>query len=92
VVDIASNGMDGYQKALRKPYDVVLMDLQMPEMDGYTTTRKLRAEGYKKPIIALTAHAMSEVSEKCKEAGCDGYLPKPIVPKELIATIAAFTK
>lgn len=91
-VDIATNGMEGYLKALRNSYDVVLMDLQMPQMDGYTTTRRLRDEGYEKPIIALTAHAMSEISAKCVEAGCSGFLPKPINPQELVATIASHTR
>ncbi|MES2963168.1 MAG: response regulator [Bdellovibrionota bacterium] len=92
VVDLASNGIDGYQKALRNTYDVVLMDLQMPQMDGYAATKKLRNEGYSKPIIALTAHAMSEVSAKCLDAGCNGYLPKPINPSELVNAIAAHTR
>ena len=91
-VDCASNGMDGYTKAIQDKYDVILMDLQMPLMDGYTTTKKLRSEGYQKPIIALTAHAMAEVSAQCIEAGCDGYLPKPINPAELIETIALHAK
>lgn len=64
----------------------------MPQMDGYTATKKLRLEGYKKPIIALTAHAMSEISAKCIEAGCNGHRPKPINPKELVETIAAHTR
>lgn len=88
-VDLASNGIEGYQKAIQTSYDVVLMDLQMPQMDGYAATKKLRGEGYTRPIIALTAHAMSEISAKCIEAGCNGYLPKPINQAELIETIAA---
>lgn len=89
-VELAENGVTGYQKALSGAFDLVLMDIQMPLMDGYTATRKLRDEGYMKPIIALTAHAMSEVSAKCLESGCNGYLPKPINPQELFATIASF--
>ena len=59
----------------------------MPEMDGYTATRNLRKAGYKKPIIALSAHAMSEVKQQCIAAGYTAYLTKPIKIKELIATI-----
>lgn len=88
-VELADNGITGFQMAIKGSFDVVLMDIQMPQMDGYTATRKLRDEGFTKPIIALTAHAMSEVSAKCIEAGCTGYLPKPINPQELVAAIAA---
>lgn len=88
VVDSADNGGAGYSKALSKDYDIVLMDIQMPEMDGYTATHKLREAGYQKPIIALTAHVMSDVRQRCVNVGCTGYLPKPINPKDLIATVA----
>lgn len=88
--DTASNGYLGYRKALSGDYDVVLMDIQMPEMDGYTATQKLRTAGYQKPIIALTAHAMSEVRMKCLNVGCTDHLPKPINPKELVGTVARY--
>jgi signal transduction histidine kinase/ActR/RegA family two-component response regulator len=87
VVDFADNGLSGYAKALANQYDVVLMDVQMPGMDGYTATHKLREAGYRMPIIALTAHVMSDVRQKCLNVGCSGYLPKPINAKELIAAI-----
>jgi PAS domain S-box-containing protein len=88
-VDTADNGSIGVQKALAGDYDIVLMDIQMPEMDGYTATQKLRNAGYMTPIIALTAHAMSEVRDKVLNVGANAHLPKPINAKELIAAIAA---
>ncbi len=90
-VDSAENGLEGYKKALIGGYDIVLMDIQMPVMDGYTATQKLRDHGYKKPIIALTAHAMNEVAKKCLNVGCTDHLAKPIDSKQLIRTIARYS-
>ena len=91
VVDIAQNGVIAVQKAFEKPFDIILMDLQMPLMDGYQATQKIRAGGYSKPIVALTAHAMGSERIKTREAGCDFHLTKPINPRELIDTIQRFT-
>lgn len=91
-VEFAENGKAGFDSAIKGDHDIVLMDIQMPEMDGYTATSKLRLEGYNKPIIALTAHAMAEVRKKCMDVGCTDHLPKPIDRRELITTILKHTK
>lgn len=83
-VDTADNGEEGVRAALSKgPYDVVLMDIQMPVMDGMEATRRLRLSGYDRPIIAMTAHAMAGDRERYLEMGCDDYVSKPINLSEL---------
>jgi len=82
-VTLADNGQIGVELALaakadEKPYDLIFMDIQMPVLDGYEATRKLRSEGYKNPIVALTAYAMKHDRQKCLKAGCDDYATKPI--------------
>ena len=87
-VDVAQNGVEGINRALATEYDALIMDVQMPVLDGYSAARRLRQAGYLVPIVALTAHAMREDRYKCLEAGYSDYLTKPIRPADLDAALA----
>jgi two-component system, sensor histidine kinase and response regulator len=88
-VEIAGNGVEAFAAATRDGADfiAVLMDLQMPVMDGYEATRRIRAHGVVVPIIAVTAHALADERQKCLDAGMDGFLSKPFDPSDLIAIV-----
>lgn len=88
-VDLAENGQEALDRiaaAGDQPYDVILMDMQMPVLDGYDATRRLREMGNLVPVIAVTAHAMSEDRAKCLASGCSDYLTKPIQRELLLET------
>ncbi|PKM65245.1 MAG: hypothetical protein CVU95_16130, partial [Firmicutes bacterium HGW-Firmicutes-2] len=94
LVEIANNGQEAIDAVASKPYDLVLMDLQMPVMGGYEATKHIRAErkNQKLPIIAMTAHAMQGVEAECKAAGMNDYVSKPIDPQNLFSTILKWVK
>ncbi|MDQ2077659.1 ATP-binding protein [Marinimicrobium sp. ABcell2] len=94
-VDIAGDGEQAVDRALQalydeQPYDLILMDMQMPRLDGYGAAAKLRLKGYAGPIVALTAHAMAGERERCIAAGCDDYLTKPISRSILFAAVQSY--
>lgn len=92
IVSVVENGRAAVIAALaacgsQRPFDVILMDIQMPLLDGYAATRELRRAGYSRPIVALTAHAMTEARQRCVDAGCDAYATKPLKRAELFETL-----
>jgi CheY-like chemotaxis protein len=90
--DVASNGIEAVESVARQPYDVVLMDVQMPEMDGLEATRRIVArtpDGTRRPrILAMTANAMEGDREMCLAAGMDDYLTKPIRVEQLVEALS----
>ncbi|MDP9175979.1 MAG: PAS domain S-box protein [Planctomycetota bacterium] len=87
-VSIAENGQIAVDMVRTNSFDLVLMDMQMPVMDGYSATAELRRQGFTMPIIALTAYAMAEDRKKCALSGCTDYLSKPIDREHLLKTVS----
>ncbi len=88
--DVVINGKDAVDAIRQRDYDVVLMDIQMPEMDGLEATKIIRDEHFKVPIIAMTANATPQDREKCVAAGMDGYISKPVDPEKLRDALANY--
>jgi signal transduction histidine kinase len=93
-IDLAENGLLGVRAVedSQDPYDLILMDVQMPVMNGYDATRAIRAGGFVGPIVALTAHAMATDRSRCLASGCDEYETKPITRARFLAKIASLVK
>ncbi len=91
-VDVVDNGIAAVTAAMSRRYDVILMDVEMPEMDGLQATQRIRAEeqrrGYRTPIVAMTAHATKSFEDRCREFGMDEFLTKPVQPQSLFAVLA----
>lgn len=86
-VDFAVDGVTGVEAARAKAFDVILMDLQMPDLDGFQATKQLRTEHIETPIVALTAHAVDEIRERCEKTGFSGFLTKPVDSKSLLKVV-----
>lgn len=86
-VHVASNGLEAIEHASKAPFDIILMDVNMPQMDGFATTARLRANGVSTPIVALTARAMMDDRQACLNAGMDDYLTKPFNSSELLQVV-----
>jgi two-component system, cell cycle response regulator DivK len=85
----AGNGVEAIERAIDSHPDVILMDLSLPVMDGWEATRRLKADDRTKhiPVLAVTGHALTGVSNDAKAAGCDGFITKPCLPEDLVGEI-----
>lgn len=86
----AQDGKEAYELVKEKMFDLILMDIQMPQMDGYETTRQIREYGFQGPILALTAHVVKSEIEKCYLAGCNGVIGKPYSRQALVGEISQY--
>ena len=86
-MDLSSSGFDAVSKVSKNFYDLIITDIQMPGMDGYSATQTLREQGYEKPIIALTANALRGEEARAQASGMDAYLTKPVALQLLKETL-----
>lgn len=88
---VANDGAEGVVKALKGSFDLILMDMHMPVLNGYQAVEQLRARGYSVPIVAVTAQAMKDDREKCLRVGCTDYLSKPIITDQLVSLVLKYS-
>ncbi|HVK61537.1 MAG TPA: response regulator [Bdellovibrionales bacterium] len=88
-VELAHDGWEAIEKQKGQRFDTIIMDVRMPDIDGYETTRRIRANGFRGPMIALTAHALPGEEERCRAAGCSHFHLKPIDRNSLVAAVEA---
>jgi CheY-like chemotaxis protein len=88
----ARDGEEGVSQARKELPDLILMDISIPKMDGWEATQRLKSDAATRgiPIIALTAHALEEDRQKAQQAGCDGYLAKPVEPRRVVQEVERF--
>lgn len=91
-VDEAEDGESGFTKATTEKYDLILMDINLPDVDGYEVTRRIRNADIITPIVALTANAMVGDEQKALKAGCDGYISKPVDIDQLSVSVREYIK
>jgi len=85
----AVNGIEALERAVETPPDIILMDLSLPVLDGWEATRRLKADPRTAdiPVVALTGHALTGISERARKAGCDAFVTKPCLPEDLVTEI-----
>ena len=88
----AENGEQALAAVAKQRPDLILMDIQLPGLDGYEATRRLKADAalHAIPVIAITAYELNEAEDKARAAGCDAYMPKPISPRQLLAKVREY--
>ncbi len=91
-IEWAIDGQEAIEKVTKSMYDIILMDIQMPNMNGIEATQKIRKLGIHTPIIAQTANILADDKDICLEAGCDDYIGKPINALDLIDKVASYIK
>jgi len=92
IVDVANDGLAAVKKVKENEFDIILMDIQMPIMDGYTATKEIRKLNITTPILALSANVFMEIKDKIDDCGMNGFIFKPFTPEELLNQIENFTK
>src|SRR5438034_7114971 len=89
VVEVAGDGVSAFSQASATHPDLIVMDLSLPSMDGWETTRRIKADAGTRriPVVALTGHALDESEHQARSAGCDSFLTKPCLPQDLVVEI-----